>query len=489
MDKQVQPIAELNQETVRGLVARLQQLRDACEARGDDDSADMLTNMVRLGVAIGLRFKDAYPVVKASQDLLKVAKPSEPSEQAMVALAIPAEASQKLIASIQGQLASGITPIDNLHITLAYLGRTKDIDADQSEVLDVLKIFAGRHQPIKGKIGGVARFIPGNGKTPLVVLFDSADLPKFRQDLVDDLELGVVPLDSEHGFVPHITLAYLTQDSPKVEIDVEPIEMCIDAISLVWGNMWTKLELTGTQGMPAPTSEWQPHVYLELLDRIGPLKVWRVDGMWIRKHMGKAGEEFTNWSHHYILSDIPENELWIDENAAGDKEYPFFIQACLMHYKLMKAGMSYNKALDISNRKEKGMRAKYESIPIPADNPETDLSLILMQPLGTIVGCDLWLVNEDPIHAGYDQNMVEDGHWLVYDYVPSGQVWIGNSVLPEERDYIKLHLAVEINLMRIGLKYPEAHAKASRAEWEARQHPETLEDAIEAQNELARVPV
>ena len=68
--------------------------------------------------------------------------------------------------------------------------------------------------------------------------------------------------------------------------------------------------------------------YLEQIDRRGDLRIWVVDGSYIRGHID---EEFTNFGQHFRFSYIPENELWLDQEAHPD-ERKFFIDHLLMEY-------------------------------------------------------------------------------------------------------------------------------------------------------------
>lgn len=151
----------------------------------------------------------------AAAELPKAAAPtpiSKAEEQtgAMVALMLaPNEA---------GQLAldePGAEPADQLHITLAYLGEAaqiKDVDRLKAAVAG----FAVTHAPITGHVQGMGRFtkVPAGKPTPVYASFDSPELPAWRQDLAQLLTKAGFPPAADHGFVPHITLAYLDSIAP-----------------------------------------------------------------------------------------------------------------------------------------------------------------------------------------------------------------------------------------------------------------------------------
>ena len=60
------------------------------------------------------------------------------------------------------------------------------------------------------------------------------------------------------------------------------------------------------------------------------------------------------------------------------------------------------------------------------------------------------------------------GHWLVYDYVPKGEVWIAEELNDFDRRATLLHELREIENMGKGLSYDEAHEIANKIESQAR---------------------
>lgn len=139
--------------------------------------------------------------------------------------------------------------IDNLHITLVYLGDNRTIDLGRVEM--ALNEFRQIQKPIKGKFGGVARFKAENGdKEPFVFTFDSPDMPEFYMNLIESLERNGVPYHKEHGFTPHMTVAYLDRDknSPIQNID-EPIEVNFHEVYYVSGKQWHDVRLNKLEGV------------------------------------------------------------------------------------------------------------------------------------------------------------------------------------------------------------------------------------------------
>lgn len=104
-------------------------------------------------------------------------------------------------------------PASELHVTLAYLGAAADYSQSALDTLrDRVAALAGAWGPLSGRVGGFGRFEPSGSSDGLSPLYASPDVPgltELRADLVRDLEsIGLGP-SSEHGFTPHVTLAYL----------------------------------------------------------------------------------------------------------------------------------------------------------------------------------------------------------------------------------------------------------------------------------------
>jgi len=123
----------------------------------------------------------------------------------MVAL-FPSPATAKLLAQPGGE------PAEDLHVTLAYLG-----DASELENVDQLQQAVGGWAatvgPLAGEVSGVGTFTAG----PEPVTYASIDLPGLpaaRERLLDALRGAGCDPSTDHGFTPHITLAYDAQDVP-----------------------------------------------------------------------------------------------------------------------------------------------------------------------------------------------------------------------------------------------------------------------------------
>lgn len=151
---------------------------------------------------------------------------------AMVALYPPPD--------VAAQLAQhGGEPVEQLHITLAYLGPAANIQEPEMLKRAVAE-FAARAAPISGTVSGTGHFTGG----PAPVTYASVDLPTLapaRERLVFDLSAFWGEPSREHGFTPHITLAYA-----DLNATVPNLQVTFDTVSLVLGGERTDFPLYGT---------------------------------------------------------------------------------------------------------------------------------------------------------------------------------------------------------------------------------------------------
>jgi hypothetical protein len=220
--------------------------------------------------------------------------------------------------------------------------------------------------------------------------------------------------------------------------------------------------------------------YLQKFEQTGDFQVWIVDGGYIRGH---TDEEFTNFGQHYRYPYIPENEFWVDQEAEQD-ECAFFVEHLLVEHKLMEKGISYGDALtraDAAERKERRRAGDVrkvthggQSLPDPATVHER-----LWKQLEN--GIRVWIVNGRLVRSAFDIDYTAGGHDHVYEFVPTGEVWIDDAIEENERGFVLLHELHERNRMEKGMPYSKAHAESSRIEFHCRHHPDELHDALVAE--------
>lgn len=134
----------------------------------------------------------------------------------------------------------GGEPADELHVTLAFLGKGDGIDIDK--LLGVVQAYAEHTAPLSGEVSGLGLFTAG----PNPVTYASVDvpgLPEFRQGLVQCLEVSGFPPSQKHGFTPHMTLDYNDRRSESVPNK----QMQFDTLTVAIKGERHTYALTGTE--------------------------------------------------------------------------------------------------------------------------------------------------------------------------------------------------------------------------------------------------
>ena len=153
---------------------------------------------------------------------------------AMLAFFLPPEARPAL-----GNLPAGgeLTPDAELHITLAYLGDTAAFPLSMTEVALRVQDAAQQLPVVHATVGGLGVFSQNEGNDTQAVYagVDSLALPEWRDAL---LRLtGLTPYASEqHGFTPHMTLAYIPVGAQPPTLTPTSNGLALDAVTLTWND-------------------------------------------------------------------------------------------------------------------------------------------------------------------------------------------------------------------------------------------------------------
>lgn len=227
-------------------------------------------------------------------DLMDQATESQVNTGAMVALMIPPEIGEQIA-------IAGGEPIEDLHITLAFLGETSDIDPERLPLLrQELSNIAQCHYSLSGRIAGLGRFDAPEGQPdPIIALPDIPGLPELRQALVSGLHDILVPANNEHGYTPHITLAYIEKSAPMPVKDVPNLDLYFDQICLVLGDERFFFPLLGQK------SESDSHI-----ESTSPIP----DNLWVRpdidtkiQELAAQGVVSITWGDHPGSCDMCHN--------------------------------------------------------------------------------------------------------------------------------------------------------------------------------------
>jgi len=138
---------------------------------------------------------------------------------------------------------------NQLHITLAYMGKLDEIEADKIPALEnVLHSFGLNYAPVHGTLGGPIRFNASeasDGKDVCVASFQSKGIQDFRSQLCDWIKFAGLEPKNNFDYTPHCTLAYIAPEDPMPVQRVEPIDVTFNKITLVLGPKHIEYDLIG----------------------------------------------------------------------------------------------------------------------------------------------------------------------------------------------------------------------------------------------------
>lgn len=147
---------------------------------------------------------------------------------------------------------------DDLHVTMVYAN--PDDNPDEAQVNEIFRsLIPQLPQKITAKLNGVTRFA-GNEENgdALVLNVDDPSIEESRRVLTSDKRLTV---NDQHGFTPHLTIAYLNRDAPT-PIDRVPdvLQIEFDRISVGYQSVYTHYSL-GHEGIKELTID-DVNIYL-----------------------------------------------------------------------------------------------------------------------------------------------------------------------------------------------------------------------------------
>lgn len=151
---------------------------------------------------------------------------------AMVALFLDAATAAELA-------IPGGEPAESLHITLAYFEDAGGDRADWDVIHALVANIGAKHLPLAGRIGGQGVF-RNDGTEVHWAAPDIPGLSDLRTELVHALDLAGFEVRKDHGFTPHVTLAYTDPGAPAPLVDTHDVSF--DRLTLAVGGDMTELE-------------------------------------------------------------------------------------------------------------------------------------------------------------------------------------------------------------------------------------------------------
>ena len=165
----------------------------------------------------------------------------------MVAL-VPDEAASAALL----EHSEGTEPLDEQHITLAYLGTLGEEVPDDERTRDAVENIVGgiatRYAPLNGEANGWGLF--HNQDDVVVALWNIPGINGLRQTLVDELRQVGIPVKSNFSYTPHQTVGYY-QAADNVASPgrlPQPVKSGFMHLVLSWGREpWQRFPLTGVR--------------------------------------------------------------------------------------------------------------------------------------------------------------------------------------------------------------------------------------------------
>lgn len=127
--------------------------------------------------------------------------------------------------------------VDAIHLTLAYLPDSNLARERAVSILEIMNDIRKKFpEPLQCSIQGYGVFNGQDGMKVLYATLDCPQLPFLRTEICNLLDSYGIPYAKDHGFVPHITLAYFPEDWKLPRgFAVEDMKMVIESVTITLG--------------------------------------------------------------------------------------------------------------------------------------------------------------------------------------------------------------------------------------------------------------
>ena len=192
------------------------------------------------------------------------------------------------------------------------------------------------------------------------------------------------------------------------------------------------------------------------------------------RNVSRPDEEFPRFAVHEDFPDmIGEKEVWIAERLLDD-EGIFLMANALARFRAEADGAESESAKTTGMNVERELRRRLTGEKYRAGRPHKRVPPRLYEAeYVTIPDPELpvhvWRVDGCLVRDWYMTQYVEGGHFVVFPWVPRGEIWVERSLDERELPFIVTHEYLEMRLMRdAGLEYDKAHPICSQVEYQLR---------------------
>jgi len=202
-------------------------------------------------------------------------------------------------------------------------------------------------------------------------------------------------------------------------------------------------------------------------------RVFTVDAFGVRESSPEA-EEFTLvGTPDEYPGVIPGGEVWVSRRHFP-REGIFLLSHALARIGARRRGMSEEEADEAGLEAEQAVREHLTGEEFRDGKPHRQVPDKIYDRLYTTIPdsdepVKVWLIDGMWARCWYKTDYAEGGHFVVYPWVPKGEIWLERDCDERELKYIAAHEYLELRMMRDGgLGYDEAHEIASGIEFDFR---------------------
>jgi hypothetical protein len=202
-------------------------------------------------------------------------------------------------------------------------------------------------------------------------------------------------------------------------------------------------------------------------------RICTVDAFGVRESSHEA-EEFTlHGTQPEFPRVVPASEVWISR-LHFPREGIFLMVHALALLGAHARGKSEDDADEAGLEAERAAREKVTGEEFRDSKPHKRVPERIYDQLYTTIPdpegpVKVWLIDGCLARCWYKTDYAEGGHFVVYPWVPSHEIWLERDTDPREMPFIAAHEYLELRVMRDGgLSYDEAHEIASKIEFRLR---------------------